>query len=384
MSTLDPRDRSLDHLLRQASGPSSASDQCVDGETLAAWIAGSLPTSSATTVEGHLADCARCQALLAAFVRSEPPAVASVTDATRWWPLRWLVPLATAATAVAIWVALPTDVVRSDQRQLAAPSQSLPEAPAASSRFEPSNATEPAPPSSVAEGRAAAGSAPARLGQARADRAVEDSRMAARLPEAKGSRETEQKAKEEADLRTDALKRVPAAGPPPATAKLTAPAEQKPAATEQVGAAAQQREERNATFRAAAPAPPAPLAVSQSDRASTSLEFVSPDPNRRWRIVNGTRIEYSTNAGVAWQPALGPVQGTLVSGATPSATVAWVVGKAGAIFVTTDGTRFERIPFPEAVDLLTVVAVDDRQATVLSADGRRFATRDRGATWESR
>jgi hypothetical protein len=208
--------------------------------------------------------------------------------------------------------------------------------------------------------------------------------MAARLPEAKGSREMEQKAKEEADLRTDALKRVPAAGPPPATAKLTAPAEQKPAATEQVGAAAQQREERNATGRAAALAPPAPLAVSQSDRASTSLEFVSPDPNRRWRIVNGTRIDYSTNAGVAWQPALGPVQGSLVSGATPSATVAWVVGKAGAIFMTTDGTRFERIPFPEAVDLLTVVADDDRQATVLTADGRRFATRDRGATWERR
>jgi photosystem II stability/assembly factor-like uncharacterized protein len=57
------------------------------------------------------------------------------------------------------------------------------------------------------------------------------------------------------------------------------------------------------------------------------------------------------------------------------------VGRAGAIFVTTDGTRFESVPFPEPVDLVTVAAIDDRQASVTTADGRRFATSDRGASW---
>ena len=76
VSTRDPRDRSVDHLLRQASGSLSVSDQCVEGETLAAWVEGALPQASAASVEKHLADCARCQALLAAFVRSEPPIAA--------------------------------------------------------------------------------------------------------------------------------------------------------------------------------------------------------------------------------------------------------------------------------------------------------------------
>src|SRR5918994_4011407 len=79
---------------------------CIDGETLAAWSAGALRPAEAASVEGHLADCARCQAMLATFVRTEPPAPPHQAWWQRW-QVRWLVPLATAATVAAIWVASP-------------------------------------------------------------------------------------------------------------------------------------------------------------------------------------------------------------------------------------------------------------------------------------
>src|SRR6185295_2264202 len=53
----------------------------------------------------HAADCARCQALLAAMVRTVPPAATHP-----WWRasfMRWLVPLTVAATALLIWVNVP-------------------------------------------------------------------------------------------------------------------------------------------------------------------------------------------------------------------------------------------------------------------------------------
>jgi photosystem II stability/assembly factor-like uncharacterized protein len=71
----------------------------------------------------------------------------------------------------------------------------------------------------------------------------------------------------------------------------------------------------------------------------------------------------------------------VTAGHSPTAGVAWLVGRAGGIYVTTDGARFERVPFVETTDLVSVVAVDNRQATVTTADGRVFRTITRGATW---
>ena len=57
------------------------------------------------------------------------------------------------------------------------------------------------------------------------------------------------------------------------------------------------------------------------------------------------------------------------------------LGVAGAIRLTTDGTRFDSIVFPESVDLAGVRATSGTSAVVTTADGRAFRTDDRGATW---
>ena len=85
-----------DALEDEAAAPSPA---CLDAETLAAWAEGSMPGRDRRALEVHAAECARCQALLAAMTRIEPPPIALA-----WWrrsPFTWLVPLATATAALA-------------------------------------------------------------------------------------------------------------------------------------------------------------------------------------------------------------------------------------------------------------------------------------------
>ncbi|HEY9463903.1 MAG TPA: zf-HC2 domain-containing protein, partial [Vicinamibacterales bacterium] len=79
---------------------------CVDAETLAAWADGGLPRAEAAVVETHLADCERCTAMLATFARTIPDAPVAEPLWKRWH-LRWLVPVATAATVAALWVLVP-------------------------------------------------------------------------------------------------------------------------------------------------------------------------------------------------------------------------------------------------------------------------------------
>jgi len=74
----------------------------------------------------------------------------------------------------------------------------------------------------------------------------------------------------------------------------------------------------------------------------------------------------------------------LTAGAAPSANVCWLVGRAGAVILSTDGRAWRRLTFPEQIDLTAVTAVDARTATVTTADGRRFETADGGRTWRLR
>ena len=87
-------------------GISATTAACVDAETLAAWVDGGLPKAEAAAVEMHLADCERCTAMIATFARTIPDASVAESLWTRWH-LRWLVPLATAATVAALWVLVP-------------------------------------------------------------------------------------------------------------------------------------------------------------------------------------------------------------------------------------------------------------------------------------
>jgi hypothetical protein len=80
---------------------------CLDAETLAAWFDGGLSGAALEDVQSHVAGCARCQALVGTLglTRAAVPTTESERPA-RWW-LAWAVPAAAAATAIAVWVAVP-------------------------------------------------------------------------------------------------------------------------------------------------------------------------------------------------------------------------------------------------------------------------------------
>src|SRR5258706_15365877 len=89
----------------RARAATSPSRDCLDAETAAAWADGTLNRQERAAVEAHAADCARCQAMIAAMARTAPP-----TPARSWWrmPARgWLVPLTAAAAALLVYANVP-------------------------------------------------------------------------------------------------------------------------------------------------------------------------------------------------------------------------------------------------------------------------------------
>jgi photosystem II stability/assembly factor-like uncharacterized protein len=113
----------------------------------------------------------------------------------------------------------------------------------------------------------------------------------------------------------------------------------------------------------------------------TAPEIVSSDPSIRWRIGRGGLIQRSADRGATWEVLPTGVVADLLAGISSSPSVCWVVGRAGTVLRAIDGRRFDRVPFPEIVDLAAVRASDARTAVVTTTDGREFRTADGGATW---
>jgi len=83
------------------------SAHCLDAETMAAWVDRALPAGEAAAAEAHVADCARCQAVLSVLVKTMPAVAQPVPWWRRGWAIGTLVPLAGGALAIALWVATP-------------------------------------------------------------------------------------------------------------------------------------------------------------------------------------------------------------------------------------------------------------------------------------
>jgi hypothetical protein len=323
------RDESVDRMLRQTLRRplpfDAAPGACVDGETVAAWAEGVLPSSDAALVETHLSQCARCQVLLATFVRTAPAPMAAESLWQRW-RLQWLVPIAAAATVVAIWIAVPTDQRPTVPQQLDARL----EAP-----IEPPQAAPPA----------TAPSSPSALGE-----------------------------REEADRDS----------PPESNTILAEPVgrvDVEPNASSRGSSEQEARAAGDATARAAsAPTERRELAL-QRRQAGAPIEIVSPNPATRWRIVANALVERSTTGGSTWEPAAINSPTELTAGSSPDPLVCWLVGRAGVVRLTMDGVRFQDVPFPEIVDLVDVRATSATTASVTAADGREFRTDDQGTTW---
>jgi photosystem II stability/assembly factor-like uncharacterized protein len=122
------------------------------------------------------------------------------------------------------------------------------------------------------------------------------------------------------------------------------------------------------------------LVTPKTALASARTVIVSPDREWQWRLVDGA-VEQTHDAGRTWQPpALGETA-AIRAGAAPVAHVCWLVGARGVVLLTTDGTTWRRIAFPDSLDLVAVQADDAARATVTTAAGRRYRTTDGGQTW---
>jgi hypothetical protein len=354
------RDQSVEHVLRRvltddaAASPDAA---CIDGETIAAWTAQSLRADEAATVERHVADCARCRALMASFLRTTPAAPV-VESFWQKWRLAWLVPLATAATAAALWIAVPGN-------EPATVSSAPPASPEASSSAAPQmaqrgdTAAPPETPAPAAELRAA--SPERRLAEPK-------SQAAAAEPPTESSLK-KQVARDESVAPAGDVRAAQEAAAQPAL----------PAAAPAPPAVAPARERAEADSRQlAGNAAPSPLATARF--AAAPVEIVAPDGSARWRL-NGQQVTHFTSTANEWAAATISSANVLIAGTSPAASVCWIVGRGGAVYLTTDGTRFQRLPSPDMTDLVGVTAVDDRTATVSSADGRIWRTTDQGRSW---
>jgi hypothetical protein len=304
---------------------------CLDAETLAAWADDRLTTAERDAVEAHAADCARCQAVVAAMVRAEPPA----EPAAAWWrrgsTLGWLVPL-TAAAAVAIWFILLPDMNRP-----------VPVVETLTvSEVSPTPSPSPAPEMTIANGDLAA----------RSDNAVDALR-----------------AKKEATPEQNApLMKTEAAPPAAPAAVVPAPEPARPAlSADRMAAAGALREQ----------------AFVNSVRAEPLPEIVSSNPASRWRITRTPGVvQHSADGGATWEMQQTGVAAELMAGASPQPSVCWLVGRGGAILLSTDARAWKRVPFPETVDLVAISATDVSTATVTTRDGAKFSTSDGGATWD--
>jgi len=92
-------------------------------------------------------------------------------------------------------------------------------------------------------------------------------------------------------------------------------------------------------------------------------------------------VTKSTNAGETWQPIAIVPPAIILNGASPTPTVCWLIGRAGIVMRSIDGVKFVRVAFPDVADLRSIKAVDAREATVTTVDGRVFTTMDGGENW---
>ena len=335
------KDQLPDRLLERASRLPTASqvDTCLDVETLAAWADGTLSPSERNAAQHPAADCERCLTTLAAMAKTEPPSALAHQPA--WRSFRWVVPLATASVALAVWIAV---------QQVGSPRAPEPEAavvdqatPVSETAAQPSTRKDAAAAAAPLADAAAPASAPVIVEQ-RSKRRADDPAMAKALDRVQVvPNEPRQEPKKEAGVSETAG--VTATSPPVL-------------------------------------APPARSTSAAARFSAAPHVFVSsPDPTVRWRL-SGPSVERSLDGGVTWQRQSTSTDAVLTGGSAPSRTVCWIVGHAGTVLLTTDGEAWRRITFPDPkAHLSSVVATDGTHATVTTADGKTYVTADAGTTW---
>ena len=119
------------------------------------------------------------------------------------------------------------------------------------------------------------------------------------------------------------------------------------------------------------------------EERSTDIAVRTPDPQVRYRLINGGFISRTTDGGATWNGQLVSPNSALAAGSAPSPNVCWVVGSKGVIYRTTDGVTWKKIHSPAQTDFTAVSAKDASSVTLTSAAGKKFSTSNSGKSWQS-
>jgi hypothetical protein len=413
-----PNDDHLSGALRAALARSASAraEGCPDPSLLAGYAERRLAVDELSAWDAHVSTCSRCQATIAAIVRS-----GSLEPQRAWsWPslpaLRWAVPATAAATALGLWLMVerpargPATGAVDDAGQVAGAERDPPTSDGRPPALDRLASTESVRQTTRNETGQRANSG------VQAKRADERRTLGSRRESAPASSDGAAPRPPAAqDRAADAARIEPprqeastasAAAPPAAAAPPRAPAqpagaggapasalEEKEAefSREAIGAVASSPGERAASEGARPDA--GQDAVAELNRARsapqgrlampTSLEIRTPDPGIRWRVT-GSFVERSTDGGATWTGQRLDAGMTIFAGSAPSPLVAWLAGTQGFVYRTTDGATWTRVSPPSADDLIAIEATSPSAATVTTRAGARYGTTDAGRTWSVR
>jgi hypothetical protein len=273
----------------------TATNRCLDGETLAAWVEGGLTRNDAAMAEAHVSSCPRCQEIAGLIVKTAPAVIVEAP----WWRRRaaWLVPASVGVAAVGLLMIAPADPILAP----AAPVVTTPPATAVLETAQKADAPAAPPVAPAAETKLA-------------DRTTTNARPAERqVAEAKKERRRDEGANAAAGVAT-----APAAAAPPATVATPAPAS---------GRVADQQSRQTTAAEGLA---------RRSETQAGAKAAVAPDGSIRWRITDRGTLERSTDGGTAWQAVNVGVTATFTTVQAPEPRTAVVTTADGRQFRTTD------------------------------------------------
>ncbi len=432
--------RRMGKLLDQA--PMHAGIDCPDAEHIAAYFERALQPDEIRQCESHFASCTRCRetlAMLAAAVEVQVAAqdvaqsadfvaaptttadsgirIAKPPRASRFdWRVRWLAPALGMAAVLVVWFTmrppwgtanrdssetLIAQVPKSDVHQ-------IPQLPA-TDQFSPAT-----PNQSFAPGSAL-----------RADRAIDNSLAKTQSPDSTSVASAKDSTKTPANLppgpspqpqaqlagQTAGAIEAPAAasqsvavtGQAPVASTSVVPGSAAPKASRAVDAVT--RDEKAVAQQGAADNEPSARPAErpalngrifsalslQNALGRIAVQLKPPSGTFLWRAGVGGLVERSTDAGGTWTAQTSPLQEDWLAGAAVSDRVVWLVGRKAAIAQTTDGVHWMQVTPPTLAaiaagmppDWIGVTATDAQNATITSADQRRYVTQDGGKTWRA-
>lgn len=412
----DDRERSFENALashlRASSSTGNLHSTCSDAETLAAYHESSLAPEQMASLQAHVADCQRCQQILAHLQATDEIPVAApdlaqqekaaansnvrVLHARKPTLWRWVAPAGALAAALLVWVVVREDKTMRIQapagsadvkqaaaaKNLAAPSPAVASSPSfdgvrkketASSNALTALDTAPAPPPQTAG--APKGSARALLKQKDSSDAENKAWAAANSAQA-GDNVLNREAPPAAEdtLQSQLAERID-------TAKADAAkieAERKAANARRDALAAGSRQQP-----APSPAPtrsPAgsvvPAAPSARTQAPSAAAGVSGGVTQQQEIAGMSK--FSEKAKMRLANNLPEV--TI---ATPGGLVSWRVGQAGVIDFSSDaGKTWTSQSSDVTTDLLAGSAPTDKVCWVVGSSGTILRTADAGAHWQ--